>query len=209
MILRSSVEASRAFAILFCVACAGACSDKTTGSGAGLDASATDAKAGGTDASAELDASSGSDGASPYCSTDSQCMMGQTCLAGATPGGTTPVGCGAQPQNTCTTDGDCADAGGATDAGSLVCVAASGCTGSHCGPGCTGDGDCGTAEACKLQHCVVKPCTGDAECPTNYSCQSNACAIKPCTQDADCKGYCVDGSCAAAPGGCTTLEPVP
>jgi hypothetical protein len=205
---------ARAFAVFSSVACISACSDKSTsGSGGGTDASVVDGSRNGTDGSAGggSDASSQSDGGSSYCSKDSQCMMGQTCLSGATPGGTTPFGCGAQPQNMCMTDDECADASGAAPDGGamIVCIAASGCQGSHCGPGCTADGECGTAQACKLGHCIVKPCTGDMDCPDNYSCQSNACAIKPCTQDADCKGYCVDAQCAGAPGGCTTLVGVP
>jgi hypothetical protein len=145
------------------------------------------------------------------CCTDAECPGGQLCRQGA---------CVA-----CAGDGDCAAgarcSGGRCAAGSTcspgsefidgLCVPTAAVGGGGVAPGasCQQSSDCGFAQTCCGNRCVLGECCANADCATSgnpgASCIQNVC--QPCFADAQCGAgsVCCSGQCFA--GACCPGAP--
>jgi Cys-rich repeat protein len=151
------------------------------------------------------------------CTTDAQCLNGQTCQSGVCKPKT--LGCTSDSQcptgQTCQS-GACKAAGTpcSTDA---QCLNGQTCQSGVCKPktlGCTSDSQCPTGQTCQSGACKAAgtPCSTDAQCLNGQTCQSGVCKPKTlgCTSDSQCPTgqTCQSGACKA-PAGCTSDSQCP
>jgi hypothetical protein len=136
------------------------------------------------------------------CATDRPCVNrfageNMRCYAPDEPycGGPAPL------PDECAVDVDCQ-----TDATRehFVCEPSGHCGMRECLPGCLADDECSAGEVCGADHrCTPKPCSASATCGNDHLCGgTGTCQRKACRTSLDCGGYCVNGQCYEAPGGC-------
>jgi hypothetical protein len=144
----------------------------------------------------------------PTCHDDLECEPPAFCLA---PGERS--GCTCRPiESDCERDADCQ-----TDGADDICapLQPQDCLCAPvtvCQPGCTGDSECGTGEACNAaHHCVPAPCSADS-CPRFFRCEPRGahseCHRIPCDRNVPGGAiFCVNGVYYGQLGTCTL--PVP
>ncbi|MCC7539287.1 MAG: hypothetical protein IT379_23895 [Deltaproteobacteria bacterium] len=142
------------------------------------------------------------------CRADDDCASRPSFETCAWPGA--PWGCGVpcMAQRLCSSDADCTEGDACEEYVGSCCTAAE--PSSWCVARCSAT-SCAADETCDGRLCVPRSCDAGFACPAHTTCaatdasaDAHGCVRARCERDADCSddGYCVLGSCHAAPGEC-------